>query len=234
MSPLPLPRRVVIGADAHTELIAQLREVRPDLDVRGNAPTDITEADFSWGDTYIGFKRPPLPTMGNIRWVHCTGAGVDAWLYPTELPRSILLTRTSESFGTYIAEWALARALAFTQQIFDLNDCQQRHEWRPREVRYIRGSRALIVGTGEIGSRIGRLFSALGCSVRGVSRSGQGDPDIFTSTVSVDRLGESVADADWLIVTIPLTTETRGLIGRDVMSACHGAFMIKAGRGAVV
>ena len=59
------------------------RAARGSLEVRGNKYTELTAADLEWGDTYIGFRRPPLPSMGNIRWVHCTGAGVDSWLYPT-------------------------------------------------------------------------------------------------------------------------------------------------------
>jgi phosphoglycerate dehydrogenase-like enzyme len=172
--------------------------------------------------------------MGNVRWVHCTGAGVDSWLYPTELSRDILLTRTSESFGTYIAEWALSRALAFRQQILDLAERQRGHEWAPREIGYVRGSRAVVVGTGDLGAHIGRLFRALGADVRGVSRTGRGDPAVFSSTSTVSELRSLVPAADWVIVTVPLTSETRGLIGRDVLSECRGAVLINAGRGAVV
>ena len=234
MSILPTPRRIVIGASAHAELSALLRARRPDLEIRGSAYTDVTTDDLAWADTYIGFRRPPLPTMGNVRWVHCTGAGVDSWLEPVELPREILLTRTSESFGTYIAEWALARALAFRQGLLDLADSQRRHEWSPRDVRYIRGSRAVIVGTGDVGTHIAQLFSALGAEVHGVSRTGRGDSAVFASLSTVSELPRLAVTTDWLIITVPLTAETRGLIGREVMSACRGAVLINAGRGAVV
>ena len=234
VSNLPSPRRVVIGANAHAKLTEALHARRGDLEIRGAPYTDITSDDLAWADTYIGFRRPRLPTMGNVRWVHCTGAGVDAWLYPDELPRDILLTRTSESFGPYIAEWALARALAFRQQLLDLADHQRRHEWKSRDVGYVRGSRAVIVGTGDIGSHIARLFTALGVEVHGVSRSGRGDLGVFATVSRVPELRSLVATADWLIVALPLTSETRGLISRDVMSACRGAILMNAGRGAVV
>jgi len=224
----------VIGATAHAELAERLRTVRGDLEIRASPYTEVTADDLAWADTYVGFRRPPLPTMGSVRWVHCTGAGVDAWLYPVELPRDILLTRTSESFGTYIAEWALARALAFRQHLLDLAECQRRHAWAPGEIGYIRGSRAVIVGTGDLGSHIARLFAALGAEVHGVSRSGGGDPAVFASTLKVSELRRLAASADWLILTLPLTSGTRGLIGRDVLSACRGAVLINAGRGAVV
>lgn len=234
MTTLPSPRRIVIGATAHAELAERLRILREDLEVRAAPYTEVTADDLSWADTYVGFRRPPLPTMGNVRWVHSTGAGVDAWLHPDELPRDILLTRTSESFGTYIAEWVLARALAFRQQILDLAERQRRHEWAPREIGYVRGSRAVIVGTGDLGCHIARLFAALGAEVHGVSRSGRADRSVFASTSKVSELRRLAATADWLIVTVPLTSETRGLIGREVLSACRGAVLINAGRGAVV
>src|SRR5215213_23775 len=188
MTTLPAPRRIVIGAGAYAAMTKRLRARRGDLEVRGSAYTDITADDLAWADTYIGFRRPPLPTMGNVRWVHCTGAGVDAWLHPTELPRDILLTRTSESFGVYIAEWALARALAVRQQLFSLAESQRRHEWAHTEAGYIRGSRAVVVGTGDVGSHIAQLFAALGAEVHGVSRSGRGGPAVFASVSTISEL----------------------------------------------
>ena len=227
-------KRVVIGANAHASLADGLRRARPDLDIRGNKYTELTAADLEWGDTYIGFRRPPLASMGNIRWVHCTGAGVDSWLIPVELPRSILLTRTSESFGPMIAEWALARALAFSQQLLDLAQHQQRREWKPRDVAMLRGTTVVVVGTGDVGTHVGRLFRSMGCDVHGVSRSGSGDESVFSTRSTVSSLASLAAKADWLIVTLPLTSETRGLIGRDVLQSCHSAVLMNAGRGAVV
>ena len=231
---IPPPRRIVIGSSAHEEMTQAVRRARSDLEVRGGKTTDITSDDLQWGDAYVGFRRPPLPTMGRIRWVHCTGAGVDAWLYPNELPREILLTRTSEPFGPMIAEWALARALAFTQQLIDLAECQRLGQWAPRDPAMIRGSRAVVVGTGDVGWNIARAFAALGCAVHGVSRSGTGDAAVFSALSPVSTLAEVARGADWLILALPLTAATRGLVDRKVLAACRGAVLINAGRGAVV
>ena len=227
-------KRVVIGAQAHVPLAEALQRARPDLELRGSKYTDVSAHDLAWGDTYIGFRRPPLATMGNIRWVHCTGAGVDAWLIPEELPRDILLTRTTESFGPMIAEWALARALAFTQQLLDLAQDQQRREWKPRDVAMLRGTTAVIVGTGDVGTHVGRLFRGMGCEVLGVSRSGAGDELVFSECGTTAALAAFASRADWLICTLPLTHDTRGLIGRDVLGSCRNAVLLNAGRGAVV
>src|SRR5262245_55876553 len=229
-----LPRHIVVGTGMHADLAQAIRTARPDLDVHDKPDAEITAEDLAWADTFVGFRRPPVSTMGNVKWVHCTGAGVDAWLYPVELPRGILLTRSSESFGPMIAEWALARALAFTQHAVELSQNQREHKWVERDPTFIRGTRAVVVGTGDVGTNVARLFRSLGSGVSGVSRSGRGDLDVFSRVDAVADLATAVADADWVILTLPLTRETDGLVGREVLSHCRGAVLINAGRGAVV
>ncbi|MBU6366308.1 MAG: D-2-hydroxyacid dehydrogenase [Gemmatimonadetes bacterium] len=238
MLPTP-PRRIVIGAEYHAGLAAGLAAARPDLEVRGNRAALITADDLAWGECYIGFRRPPLPTLGSVRWVHCTGAGVDGWLHPAPLPDGVLLTRTSESYGAPIAEWAVARALAFTQQLRALDEAQREARWAQREVPMLAGSRVLVVGAGDIGSHCARAFRALGCHVTGVSRSGtvRGDRDAaspFDAMARVEGLAALLPEARIVVVTLPLTRDTQGLLSRDLLACCRGAYLLNAGRGAVV
>ncbi len=234
MAPILPIRRVVIGQNAHIAMSAQLAAARPDLEIRGKPFTEVTADDLTWADAYLGFKRPALPTMGNVRWVQSTGAGVDSWLQPVELPREIVLTRTPESFGPMIAEWALSRALASVTKIGELAAAQREHRWAPSDIGTLRGTHAVVVGTGDVGTHVGRLFAALGCRVTGVSRSGRGEPTVFSNMLSTESLAHVAVEADWLILTLPLTPATRGLVGEAVLSACRGAFLMNAGRGAVI
>ncbi|MBI3504216.1 MAG: D-2-hydroxyacid dehydrogenase [Proteobacteria bacterium] len=228
------PRHVVIGAGAHVALAAYIRERRPDLEIRGAKHTDVSADDLAWADTYVGFKRPPAgATMGSVRWVHCTGAGVDSWLSPVELDRAILLTRTPESFGPAIAEWAVARLFAFEQQLLSVAAAQREHRWSPRDISPVAGTRALVVGTGDVGRAIARAFSALGITVDGVSRSGAPQPG-FRAVHPVSALADVVGDAQWIVLVIPDTPATRGLFSRDVLSRCRGAVLLNAGRGATL
>ena len=267
------PRRIVIGANAHAELKVFIGERRPDIETRGAKYTDISAADLAWGEAYIGFKRPPsaanapsnsgsvgaaatmgsvgamgsVRAMGAIRWVHCTGAGVDSWLAPVELDRSVLLTRTPESFGPMIAEWAVSRVLAFQQQIFDVARAQSERRWAHREVKPVAGTRALVVGTGDVGTAVATQLAALGCVVTGVSRTGLpnsglapsdgGHSDVatpFSAIHPVAKLADLVGDADWIVLTLPITPATNKLVNRAMLSRCRGAVLLNAGRGQVL
>lgn len=233
--PLPRPRRVAIGANYHAGISAILTAKRPDLEIRGAKFTDITDADLAWADTYIGFKRPPAATsMGSVRWVHCTGAGVDSWLAAPELPRDILLTRSPESFGPAIAEWTVSRILAFRQQLLDVSQAQAERRWAPRDIVSIAGTRALCVGTGDVGSHVATALRALGVIVTGVSRTGVSECPAYTAVHPVGALADLVGDADWIVLTLPITAATRGLFSRALMERCRGAVLLNAGRGATI
>jgi phosphoglycerate dehydrogenase-like enzyme len=195
---------------------------------------DITQGDLDWGETYIGFRRPPAASsLGTVRWVHCTGAGVDAWMSP-EISRDVLLTRTPESFGPAIAEWAVSRVLAFQQQLAEVMQSQRERQWVSREIQPVAGTRALLVGTGDVGSAVARQLAALGVHVTGVSRTGRSREPAFSAVYPVDALPHLVGDAQWIVLTLPITPATRGIVSRDILSRCRGAVLLNAGRGAVV
>jgi phosphoglycerate dehydrogenase-like enzyme len=228
------PRRVLIGANAHADIASRIRAARPDLEVRGAPYLEITAEDVQWADTYIGFRRPPAThDMGSVQWVHSTGAGVDGWL-GQGLDERILLTRSPESFGPMIAEWAVARVFAIQQQLVSLLDAQREQRWAPRDIARVAGTRALLVGTGDIGSHIATSLAALGVHVTGVSRTGQAPHPAFAAVHTIDRLADLVGDADWIILSVPDTPASRGLLSREVLQRCRGAVLLNAGRGAVV
>jgi phosphoglycerate dehydrogenase-like enzyme len=102
----------------------------------------------------------------------------------------------------------------------------------------VAGTRALVVGTGDIGRAIARSLQALGVHVTGVSRSGTvsgtADSAAFSAVHAASEIANLVGDADWIVVAVPDTPASRGLISRDVLSRCRGAVLLNAGRGSVV
>lgn len=233
-------RHLLIATDAHAGLAARIAAARPELVLRGMRLAEVTAGDLAWADAFLGFRRPAGLAMGGVRWVHCTGAGVDAWLHPDPLPPEILLTRSAESFGGAIAEWAVARALAVTQRLRTLEAAQRERRWvRECEPTPLAGAPVLVVGTGDVGTHVARLFAALGCPVTGVSRTGapraaHGSPSVFARLAPFTALPALVGDARVLVLVAPLTPATHHLVDRALLARCRGALLLNAGRGALV
>lgn len=245
--PLPAPpQRILVGASDAEAVAARISAARPDLEIRAIPHQQVTSADLAWGDCYVGFRRPPVPSMGAVRWVHSTGAGVDPWVAPDALAPATLLTRSPERFGPAIAEWALTRILSEAQQLAALTEAQDTRQWASLTPRPIAGGRALILGTGEIGGTIAQALAGLGVQVIGVSRSGRSTsvPRSDTATASTgspfaethppEALPALVGYVDWIIAALPDTPATRGLLSRELLSRCRGAMLLNAGRGSVL
>lgn len=234
MSPAPwFPKRLLVSHALHEGLGDYLLERRPDLEVRARGLTEITAEDVAWAEVLIGFRAPQVAGWQRLRWIHCIGAGVDAFAFRTGLAPDTLLTRTAEDFGPQMGEYCVSRALAVTQRLRHLEAEQRAHSWRPKHPQQIRGTRTLLVGTGTVGRGIARAFLALGCEVAGVSRSGSARPP-FLAVHPVTRFAEAVEGARWLVLACPLTEATYHLLDRNRLAQCRGAYLINVGRGPLV
>ena len=150
--------------------------------------------------------------MEHVRWVHSTGAGVDGWLMGAPLEPQILLTRSPELFGPMIAEWAVARVFAYQQQLFSLQEAQREGRWAPRDIARVAGTRAVLVGTGDIGRSIAPSLSALGVHCHGVSRNGPSTHPAFASVHGLDGLPSPLPGPDRGILGIPDTPESPAVL----------------------
>jgi phosphoglycerate dehydrogenase-like enzyme len=112
---------------------------------------------------------------------------------------------------------------------------QREQRWQHRTTRKIQGQTALVVGTGSIGREIARLFRAVGMEADGAGRTARpGDTDFGQIHSSRDLAG-IVHDYDYVVLAAPLTTETTGLAGADVLAAMKpSARLINVGRGELV
>ena len=127
-----------------------------DLEVRARGLNEITAQEIEWAEVLVGFRAPREGPWQKLRWIHCIGAGVDAFSFRTGLAPYTLLTRTAEDFGPMMGEYCLARALAITQGLRQLEAAQRARLWQPKHPLPLRGTRALLIGTGTVGRGIAR------------------------------------------------------------------------------
>jgi D-2-hydroxyacid dehydrogenase (NADP+) len=234
MSSVPwFPKRLLVSHALHEGLGDYLLARRPDLEIRARGLTEITAQDVEWAEVLVGFRAPSEGAWQMLRWIHCIGAGVDAFAFRTGLSPGTLLTRTSEDFGPQIGEYCLTRGLAVTQRLRHLEAEQRARSWKPKHPEQIRGTRALIVGTGTVGRGIARAFLGAGCPVDGVSRRGAAR-EPFDRVHSGSEFAGAVQGARWLVLACPLTEETFHFLGRARLAQCAGAYLINVGRGPLV
>jgi D-2-hydroxyacid dehydrogenase (NADP+) len=234
MPPAPWhPKRILVSHTLHEGLGDYLLARRPDLEVRARGAEEITAGDVEWAEVLVGFRPPRLGPWRTLRWIHCIGAGVDAFAFRTGLAPGTLLTRTSEDFGPQIGEYCLTRALAVTQRLRHLEAEQRARIWRPKHPEQIRSTRVLVVGTGAVGRGIAQAFLGAACVVEGVSR--QGAPrEPFGRVHAMTAFAEAVRGIRWLVLACPLTEATFHLLNRARLSGCDGVYLINVGRGRLV
>ncbi len=176
---------------------------------------------------------------GPLRWVQATAAGAGeqvraAGLSPEELER-VAVTSASGVHAGPLAEFCLLGILAFSRGLPRLQADQRARHWGHYPTGELRGRTALLLGTGAIGTEVARLAKGFGMRTVGVSRSARRQVPNFDEHHRADRLAELAAHADALVISVPLTDQTTGLVSAKVIAALPpGAIVVNVGRGPVV
>jgi glyoxylate/hydroxypyruvate reductase A len=151
-----------------------------------------------------------------------------------ELQR-VAVTSAVGIHATPLAEFSLLGLLAFTKNLPRLSDDKRAHRWRHYPVDELRGATLLVVGLGKVGAEVARVASALGMQVLAVNRSGKSDSPHLSELRTADALMELLPRADAVVISLPLTEETRGMFGaRAIARMKDGAILVNVGRGQVI
>ena len=176
-----------------------------------------------------------LRAAPEIRWYHSIGAGVEGLVNVRELrERKIVLTNNSGPYDIPIAEHVLATILASAKRLHLYRDQQGRRGWKAHPQDEVRDATVVVFGIGSIGAEIARLAAGVGMRVIGVRRR-QGPVPGVSRVVTPDRLAEVAAEADYLVLAAPLTSETRGAVSREVIARMKpSAWIVNIARGAML
>jgi phosphoglycerate dehydrogenase-like enzyme len=159
--------------------------------------------------------------------VQVISAGVD-WILG-RVPPGVTLCAARGARDGAMAEWVLAAILADAKRARDVAERQARHEWDRVAIGDVAGLRVLILGHGSIGRATARLLATFGAGVTGVARHARP----YEGIRALAELPLLLGEADVLVNLLPLTPQTRGLVGADVLRGLpEGALYVSAGRGA--
>jgi len=240
------------------ELLARIRAVsdRIVLAQHTSPDADRTPAEaFAQADVLYTFNALPRPEQApRLRWIQLNSAGVNHVLQHPLFAADVTFTTTSGLHAINIGEYVFASILAWSRHLPELLDLQRKSQWpsdrwtccQPSE---LRGSTLGVVGYGSIGREVGRLAKAFGMRVLAFKRNvhspeargsfempGLGDPvgslpdELFGS----DQLRLMLAQCDYVVLAVPLTDETRGMIGEAELRAMRPtAYLVNIARGEV-
>ncbi len=181
--------------------------------------------------------RPPRGHWARaerLRLIQMSGAGVDTLLPAPDLPAHVRVANARGIHGDHMAEFALAMILAFAKRLPTWSAQQTKHEWRGRRISLLRGATVGILGLGSIGQSVARLCGALGMRVIGTQRTPEPAPGV-ERVLPPEQTADVLRESDYLVVLLPLTPETRGLLDAALLAALpRHAVLINLARGSIL
>ncbi|MBX9663072.1 D-2-hydroxyacid dehydrogenase [Novosphingobium sp.] len=190
------------------------------------------EAEIGWFDLEdTAPMAEAIRRATKLKWLTSIYAGVDGLPLSLMAERGVVMTNGAGINAVTIAEYVVMGMLNIAKGYREVVHAQGRHEWlteSPGKME-LDGSRALILGYGEIGQRVDRILTGFGVDVVKVRRSaGEGT---LTPGEWRGRLGEF----DWVILAVPGTAETEGMIGAAELAVMKpSAVLVNVARGSVV
>lgn len=171
---------------------------------------------------------------GELRWIHTSSIGVDSLMTEEIINSDIVVSNSRGVCERPIAEWVLGVLLMFTKDLRRTIELQQARTWQHRETEPLLGRKVLVVGPGPVGRETVLLLRAAGMDVTVVGRSARDDAQLGPIS-GFDDLDKLLGEASDVVLTVPLTEETRGLFNSARFDKMRpGARLVNVGRGAVV
>jgi phosphoglycerate dehydrogenase-like enzyme len=240
------------------ELLDKLRAVSPRLMVKQRDCRNAKQVEQALEESvevlYTSYLPVDLGRASKLKWVQMHMAGIDHLLDHPIMKSDILLTTASGIHATTIVEYVFASILAFNRRVPQMLYYQSRCEWpkgrwhlfaRPE----LRDSTLGIIGYGSIGREVGRIARCFGMRVVATKRSvsqmrdvgyvaqdtGDKEGVLLDEVFPPERLSEMLSLCDYVVVAVPLTLETRKLIGKAELRAMKpSAYLVNISRGGTV
>ena len=257
------PVRVLIASYLEPQFVAQIRQqdgirvaYEADLVPQPRYPCDhvghplrrSAEDEARWrglladAEVLFDFDYPNLGDLRalipRVRWIQATSTGIGQLLVRAGLlGHPITFTTARGIHAKPLADFVVMAILWFAKDGFRMVRDQANRRWQRYCGRDVRGETVGIVGFGSIGREVARMSQALGLRVIATKRtltSGE-DPAPADLLLPVDRMDELLGASDFVILAVPHTPQTAGLIGENALGAMKpGAILINVARGAVV
>jgi phosphoglycerate dehydrogenase-like enzyme len=228
-------------ADKTIPLLAELRQmamivVGHSVQALANAAVDA-EIILNWSGS-LDLLQNVFLISHRLRWIHSRSAGLDSTLFPELIESDVILTNGRGVFSASLAEFALAAILYFAKDFRRMIRNQMAGVWEPFNMTMVSSQTLGIVGYGSIGRAVASRARALEMNVLGLRRrvsEQSGDDSLIEQVYRPEQRLEMLSRCDYIVMTVPLTEQTRGLISHAEFAAMKkNAVVINVGRGPTI
>lgn len=234
-----MPLRTVLCYPVEPHHCQQLAAVSTELEIVDAGQERIAE-ELPTADIFIGHAKVPVPwdevvAAGRLQWIQSSAAGLDHCLVPAVVNSSIQVTSASGLFAHQVAEQTIALLAGIYRGLPTFFRAQQKKEFIRRPTRDLRDATIGIIGFGGNGRRIAEVLSVFQTRILATDIFPWDCPTCVEKLGPAEQLDELLPQVDVLILCVPLTPETEGLIDHQALQKMKpGSVLINVARGPVV
>lgn len=218
------------------QVVEQLKAELPDMEL---CFADRAE-DVPRGAEFDAVITPTLPWLPNALarlsrygWIHFLSAGVDE-IWEMDFEKDVLMTKSSGVHSNPMSEYAIGAMLYFAKQFGRFRELSARAEWQRTWLEELTNCQLTILGLGHVGRAVAERARTFGMSVAGTLHRVRELPEA-DRVMPLPDIMEELPRTDFLVVCLPLTRETKGLVDSSFLGRLKpGAVLIDISRGGIV
>ncbi len=199
---------------------------------------DELPCDPAWVEGIICngiFLSHPIEAFSNLKYIQLTSAGFDRVPMDYVREHGIVINNARGVYSIPMAEMAVTGVLQLCKKMSEFGKSQKNRQWeKQRNLEELSGKTVAIIGCGSVGSECAKRFKAFDTQVVGIDLFARED-DYFDSIEEYEHLDTVLACSDVVVITVPLTDETKGLMNTERFSHMKDtATLVNIARGAIV
>ncbi len=200
---------------------------------------EIKDSDIMAAMLMRKFDSDLIKMGDNLKWIQSWSAGVDRFLkedlFDYLKENDITLTSVRGIHRDSMSEQVLGYLISFSRRLPELLELQKKREWDRLKVDYLKDKTLAIFGLGAVGKEVARKASAFKMNVIGIKRNPDVNIPYVNNIYGPEQKKEVLKKADYVVVTLPLTDQTRGYFGiKEFAAMQENAYFINVARGEIV
>ncbi|MEC7502543.1 MAG: D-2-hydroxyacid dehydrogenase [Planctomycetota bacterium] len=231
--------RILLGFPVQAEHISRIEKVALDHEVavaqQEDLPHLLNETDVFCGHVKVQVDWEKIVARGRLRWIQSSAAGLDHCLHSAVIGSDILVSSASGVLADQVAEHAIALLGSVLRQLPLFYEAQNRRAFTRQPTNDLHGKRVGIIGFGGVGKRVAELLAPYRVKMIATDYFPQICPPHVDAVWAADEYPELLRQSDVVILCVPLTPTTQGMIGKEQLASMPaGSVLVNVCRGDVV